>query len=45
MKSYLIQNIYEKKIVSKKIKDYIINEKKHKELENTKLRIDNYSDN
>jgi len=44
MKSYLIQNIYEKKIVSKKIKDYIINEKKHKELENTKLRIDNYSD-
>ena len=27
-----------KKIVSKKIKDYIINEKKHKELENTKLK-------
>ena len=43
MKSYLIESIYDKKIIYKNIKDYIIDEEIHGRLEKTKIKIDSYS--
>ena len=43
MKSYLIECKYDKKIICKNIKDYIIDKEIHGKLEKTKIKIDNYS--
>jgi 23S rRNA U2552 (ribose-2'-O)-methylase RlmE/FtsJ len=43
MKSYLIESKYEKKIIYKNIKDYIIDKEIHGKLEKTKIKIDSYS--